>query len=65
MASAMIVPIATSLLAEIVPTWATMLLLTGTDIFLSSVVINSTARSIPRLISIGFAPAATFLAPSR
>jgi hypothetical protein len=65
MASAMIVPIASSLFAEIVPTWATILPLTGVDIFLSSAVTTSTARSMPRLISIGFAPAATFFAPSR
>mgnify|MGYP003694457033 CR=1 FL=1 len=51
--------------AEIVPTCATMLPLTGFDIFLSSPVIASTAFSMPRLMSIGFAPATTFFAPSR
>ena len=65
MASAMIVPMVSSLLAEMVPTWATIEPLTGLDIFLSSAVITSTARSMPRLISIGFAPATTFFAPSR
>ena len=39
--------------------------LTGFDIFLSSAVMTSTAFSMPRLISIGFAPATTFFAPSR
>jgi len=38
---------------------------TGFDIVLSSAVITATARSIPRLISIGFAPATTFFTPSR
>ena len=54
-----------SLFAEIVPTWATMSPLTGFDIVLSSAVITATARSIPRLMSIGFAPATTFFTPSR
>ena len=54
-----------SLLAEMVPTCATMLPLTGFDIRLISPVRASTAFSIPRLTSIGFAPAATFFAPSR
>ena len=65
MASAMILPMGSSLLAEMVPTWATIVPLTGFDIFLSSALITSTARSMPRLRSIGFAPATTFLAPSR
>ncbi len=64
-ASAMILPIVSSLFAEMVPTWATMLPLTGFDIFFSSAVIASTAFSMPRLMSIGFAPATTFFAPSR
>src|SRR5713101_5025476 len=46
-ASAMIRPIATSLFAEIVPTWATMLPLTGFAIFFNSAVSASTAFSIP------------------
>ena len=64
-ASAMIVPIVSSLLAEMVPTCATIAPLTGFDIFLSSAVIASTAFSMPRLIAIGLAPATTFFAPSR
>ena len=54
-----------SLLAEMVPTCAIMLPLTGFDCFFSSATIASTAFSMPRLISIGLAPAATFFAPSR
>ena len=65
MASAMIVPMGPSLLAEMVPTCATILPLTGFDIFLSSAVMTSTALSMPRLISIGLAPAVTILMPSR
>ena len=38
MASAMILPMVSSLFAEMVPTWATMLPLTGFAIFLSSAV---------------------------
>jgi hypothetical protein len=49
-------------LAEMVPTWATMLPLTGFDIRLISLVRAWTAFSIPRSTSIGFAPAATFFA---
>ena len=64
-ASAMILPIVESLLAEIVPTCATMLPDTGRDIFLICSTTASTARSMPRLSSIGLAPATTFLAPSR
>ena len=64
-ASAMILPIVSSLLAEMVPTWATMLPPTSFFIFLSSAVIASTAFSMPRLMSIGLAPATTFFAPSR
>src|SRR5688572_16156441 len=61
----MILPIVSSLLAEIVPTWATMLPLTGLDMRLISPVRASTAFSMPRLMSIGLAPATTFFAPSR
>ena len=64
-ASAMILPIVSSLFAEMVPTCATMLPATSFFIFLSSAVIASTAFSIPRLMSIGLAPATTFRAPSR
>ena len=63
-ASAMILPMVSSLLAEMVPTWATMLPLTGFDIFFSSPVRASTAFSTPRLMSIGLWPAATSLMPS-
>ena len=38
---------------------------TGLDIRLSSIVIASIDFSMPRLMAIGFAPAVTFLAPSR
>ncbi len=64
-ASAMIVPMVWSLLAEMVPTWAIMLPLTGLAIFLISAVMTSTAFSMPRLSSIGLAPATTLRAPSR
>ena len=64
-ASAMIVPIVASLLAEMVPTCAIMLPLTLFDCARSRLTTASTAVSIPRLISIGLAPATTFLAPSR
>ena len=64
-ASAMILPMVSSLFAEIVPTWAIMWPLTGFDRVLRSPMIASTARSMPRLMSIGFAPAATIFAPSR
>ncbi len=64
-ASAMILPMVSSLFAEMVPTWAIMLPLTGLAIFLISSVMTSTARSMPRLSSIGLAPATTFFAPSR
>ena len=65
MASAMILPIVSSLLAEMVPTWAISSPDTGLAIAFSAVMTDSTARSMPRLRSIGLAPAATFLAPSR
>ena len=64
-ASAMMLPISSSALAEIVPTWAIALPSTG----LASLVIASTAvltaMSMPRFSSIGLAPAVTFLVPSR
>ncbi len=65
MASAMILPMVSSLLAEMVPTCAIMLPLTGFDIFLSSAMMASTAFSMPRLSSIGLAPAVTIFRPSR
>ena len=64
-ASAMIVPIVASLLAEMVPTWAMALPLTGLAKVFSCSMTTSTALSMPRLTSIGLAPATTFLAPSR
>ena len=64
-ASAMILPMVSSLLAEIVPTWAIAAPLTGLACFFSSATITSTAFSMPRFSSIGLAPATTFFAPSR
>ena len=61
----MMPPIVSSLFAEIVPTCAIILPLTGLLSFASSAVTAATARSIPRLIAIGLAPAVTFLLPSR
>src|SRR3569832_1372309 len=59
-ASAMILPMASSELAEMVPTWAIALLsVQGLDIFLSSATAADTALSIPRFKSIGFMPAAS------
>src|SRR5579871_6727858 len=64
-ASAMILPIVSSLFAEMVPTCATMLPLTGLAIFLTSAMTASTAFSMPRFTSIGFAPPTTCFTPSR
>jgi hypothetical protein len=64
-ASAMMAPIARSPLAEIMPTCATMLPETGCAMARIAPTMASTARSIPRFNSIGFAPATTFLTPSR
>jgi hypothetical protein len=64
-ASAMIWPTCSSLLAEMVPTWAISLL---SEQGLASLPISTTAAatalSMPRLRSIGFMPAATALRPS-
>ena len=66
MASAMIFPIVSSLLAEMEPTCAiSSASRVGFDILSSSAVTATTAFSIPRLRSIGFIPAATSLLPSR
>src|SRR5271169_2336955 len=66
MASARNLPISTSPLAEMVPTWAiSSLEVTFFEFFLRSSTMASTARSMPRFRSIGFMPAATDLAPSR
>src|SRR6516164_4947963 len=64
-ASAIILPTVSSPLAEIVPTWATSAEdPTFLARFLMSATTALTARSMPRLRSIGFMPAATDLAPS-
>src|SRR5215217_8235139 len=65
-ALAIMSPIALSPLAETVPTWAISSLVdTFLERLLSSSITISAARSMPRLRSIGFMPAATDLAPSR
>src|SRR6266850_2343492 len=65
-ALAIMSPIDLSPLAETVPTWAISALVdTFFERLLSSSVTRSAARSMPRLRSIGFMPAATDLAPSR
>src|SRR6478752_9315250 len=65
-ASARNLPISTSPLEAIVPTWAiSSLEVTFFEFFFRSATTASTARSMPRLRSIGFMPAATDLAPSR
>src|ERR1700674_1724639 len=65
MASARNRPISASPLAEMVPTWAISSFdVTFLEFFLRSWTTASTARSMPRLRSIGFMPAATALAPS-
>src|SRR5207248_1462031 len=65
MASAMKRPISESPLAEIVPTWAISSFdVTAFECFSRSSTTALTAKSTPRLRSIGFMPAATDLAPS-
>ena len=65
-ASASILPISASPLAEIVPTWAiSSEVVTFFERPCRSLTTASTARSTPRLRSIGFMPAATDFAPSR
>ena len=65
-ASAIILPIDVSPLAEIVPTWAiSSFEETFFEFFLRSSTTASTARSMPRFRSIGLMPAATAFAPSR
>src|SRR5256714_8523265 len=65
-ASAMILPMSASELAEIDPTCAISLVLEqGLEIFLSSSVTAMTALSMPRLRSMGFMPEATNFMPSR
>jgi hypothetical protein len=65
MASAMMPPMVSSLLAETVPTWAIIFPATGLLSFFSSSTTALTAFSMPRLMSMGLAPAVTFLLPSR
>src|SRR6266850_700344 len=66
MASARNLPISASPLDEMVPTWAiSSFEVTFLEFLTRSATTASTARSIPRLRSIGFMPAATDLAPSR
>src|SRR5712671_4238550 len=66
MASERNLPISASPLAEMVPTWAiSSFEVTFLEFLTRSAITASTARSIPRLRSIGFMPAATDLAPSR
>src|SRR4051812_11130150 len=65
-ASAMILPMDSSELAEIEPTWAISFdVVVGLEAFFSSSVRASTALSIPRFRSMGFMPAATYFMPSR
>ena len=65
MASAMILPMLSSPLAEMVPTCAIDLpSAQGVDIFSSSATAAAAALSMPRLMSIGFIPAATDFRPS-
>ena len=64
-ASAIVLPIDSSALAEIAPTCAISLLVVhGLLIFFSSSTMAMTALSMPRLRSIGFMPAATYFMPS-
>src|SRR5215469_6279956 len=64
-ASAMNRPTSASPLAEMVPTWAiSSFEVTAFECFFRSSTMALTARSTPRLRSIGFMPAATALAPS-
>ena len=64
MASAMVRPISVSPLAEMVPICAISTLeAIFLAFFLSSATMAFTARSMPRLRSMGFMPAATVLAP--
>jgi len=64
MASARISPISASPLAEMVATCeSSPVPLTSREIFSSSATTAATERSIPSLISMGLAPAATSLDP--
>ena len=64
-AEAMRPPISSSPLADTVPTWVIARVSShGMESFFSSSIAASTALSMPRLISIGFIPAATDFRPS-
>ncbi len=64
-ASAMILPMVSSPLAEIVPTWAIMRLSSqGLAISRMALTASAVPLSIPRFRSIGFMPAVTALIPS-
>src|SRR5882762_2833827 len=65
-ASAMILPTSSSLLAEIVPTCAISFeVVVAFDCFFNCSTRTVTALSMPRFRSIGFMPAATYFMPSR
>ncbi len=65
-ASESILPMVSSLFAEMAPTWAiSSESRVGFDCFFRSAVIASTAFSMPRFSSIGLIPATTSLLPSR
>src|SRR5579885_594027 len=65
MASAILLPMFSSALAEMVPTWAMDLSsLQGLERVFNSSTTAATALSMPRFKSIGFMPAATALTPS-
>src|SRR6476620_8405308 len=65
-ASAMILPIVSSLFAEMEPTWAISLdVVVALEAFFSCSTSTVTALSMPRFRSIGFMPAATYFMPSR
>src|SRR5579863_3233151 len=65
-ASAMVLPIDSSALAEMVPTWAIALeSLHGLESFFSSSTAAMTPLSMPRLMSIGLRPEETAFRPSR
>src|SRR3954469_10828106 len=64
-ASEIVLPISGSALAEMAPTWAISFdVVQGLLIFFSSSTATVTALSMPRLMSIGFMPAATYFMPS-
>ena len=66
MASAMILPMESSPLAEMVATWAiSALSFTVLLCLRRASVMRTTAASMPRLSVVGFAPAVTFFRPSR